>query len=610
MSKQRAKYPRRGNVLVLTAFLLVVLLGMIAFSVDLGYMFTVRNQLQAAADAAALAAASKLAKAEDVYPTANEFASYNKASLRPVNLHTNDVEIGMWQPDARTFTPGETGNAVRVTARADEVINGRTPFFFARVLGTNEFQASVSAIAVCNPRDIAFVIDLSGSMNDDAEPCWATTAINSEFGPQGYPTIGNDLVQDLYTDLGFGAFPGTIEHVGEGVVTANTNSYVNLTANGGPLTNSSVPSSYRIFSSDSESTRKQKAYRWIIDTQLARLMPAAVPAPSSSNYGFWEKYLDYVIQSVNVSRGTLPPNQDSDRITGYNNPNPSTFPGATGTNSWRNKLGYRTFVQFLMDNGRDIQQDGSTYMQHSYLSPNCPYHSETTAGGVFSFPPREQPTHATRRALIAAMKVIKDRNENIGDPNQRDWVSVITFDRRSNPPVIHQALTYEYDAAMQACTKLQAVGDIGASTTTEYGLMTARTHLKPPSQGGQGRPNVNKIVVLLTDGVPNDFVSTNSEVNSYISDNPSSDFYGSGQSAYNAPLMQTMEMQNQNWLVYPVGTGLGADYDFMDRLGRSGGTANDDGQSPRGTGNPGEYEERLADIFRQIIDSPRVRLVQ
>jgi len=42
---------------------------------------------------------------------------------------------------------------------------------------------------------------------------------------------------------------------------------------------------YRITSNDSEAVRKQKAYSWIIDYQIARVMPNARPAPdSATNY--------------------------------------------------------------------------------------------------------------------------------------------------------------------------------------------------------------------------------------------------------------------------------------------------------------------------------------
>ena len=60
----------------------------------------------------------------------------------------------------------------------------------------------------------------------------------------------------------------------------------------------------------------------------------------------------------------------------------------------------------------------------------------------------------------------------------------------------------------------------------------------------------------------------------------------------------------------PVGIGLGTDYGFMDRMARTGGTADDDGLSPRGSGNPADYEQRLTDIFEEIINNGRMRLVK
>ena len=49
---------RRGTITVLAALLCVVILGMMAFALDVGYLSLARTQLQAAADSAALAAAA------------------------------------------------------------------------------------------------------------------------------------------------------------------------------------------------------------------------------------------------------------------------------------------------------------------------------------------------------------------------------------------------------------------------------------------------------------------------------------------------------------------------------------------------------------------------
>ncbi len=129
-----------------------------------------------------------------------------------------------------------------------------------------------------NPRDIAFVVDLSGSMNDDTEPCWSTSLVNSKYAAQGYGTIGNQLMQAVYDDFGFGSFPGTSQYIGAPLgVTANNLAYAELTKDNGPLTNSALDAHYRIGNTDPESLRKTKCYRWIIDKQIAVVMPTPSP---------------------------------------------------------------------------------------------------------------------------------------------------------------------------------------------------------------------------------------------------------------------------------------------------------------------------------------------
>ena len=84
----------------------------------------------------------------------------------------------------------------------------------------------------------------------------------------------------------------------------------------------------------------------------------------------------------------------------------------------------------MMYYGRDVKPDGTNYTPLS-LNSNlcaCPLHSESVGGMAFQFPPDEMPTHAARSALIAAIQVVQNLNQTISDPNQMDWVSIITFD--------------------------------------------------------------------------------------------------------------------------------------------------------------------------------------
>jgi Flp pilus assembly protein TadG len=58
--KQLLRRARRGNVVVLSAVLMVAMMAMIAFAVDLGYLYNARTEMQRAADASAIAACWEL----------------------------------------------------------------------------------------------------------------------------------------------------------------------------------------------------------------------------------------------------------------------------------------------------------------------------------------------------------------------------------------------------------------------------------------------------------------------------------------------------------------------------------------------------------------------
>ena len=140
------------------------------------------------------------------------------------------------------------------------------------------------------------------------------------------------------------------------------------------------------------------------------------------------------------------------------------------------------------------------------------------------------------------MQEVKSKNTTIKDPNQMDWVSIVTFDKTGDVQTLLN-LTSDYDSAMQASTKMQAVGYNGNSTNTESGLSSGYNLIKAKSQGGTGRENTQKIVILLTDGVANLKNSSNSTISSYETANPtsyngSSNYYGSSDYNSDAAFMQ------------------------------------------------------------------------
>jgi Flp pilus assembly protein TadG len=77
---------RRGSILVLSAVFMIVVMGLLAFSVDAGYLALTRTRLQGAADAAALAAANELAPALAVTPAVTAAAAQATASQAAVSV--------------------------------------------------------------------------------------------------------------------------------------------------------------------------------------------------------------------------------------------------------------------------------------------------------------------------------------------------------------------------------------------------------------------------------------------------------------------------------------------------------------------------------------------
>src|SRR5262249_31940708 len=151
--------PRRGALAPLTAVLLIPVLGMIAFSVDLGWVTHTQNELQSAADASALAGAGQLRSGWVQYylpgqTSANKTTILNNSSTKArtyaktyagcnsagdvssLTLLDADITLG-YTDSGGTFTAlaSYSGypNTVQVVLRRDNSANNPLPMFFAQV---------------------------------------------------------------------------------------------------------------------------------------------------------------------------------------------------------------------------------------------------------------------------------------------------------------------------------------------------------------------------------------------------------------------------------------------------------------------------------------------
>jgi len=205
---------QRGAIVVMSCFLLIVMLVFLAFSVDVGYMYTMQTQLQRQVDAATLAGAGALPKGEDAaraavleYLVRNPVGNQDSPAEGDLTLKINEflekhgdqfeVTMGNWDSDNRTFQESsDLPSAISVRMRYPN-----NPLFFGQFAGRDKFDIQADSIATFQPRDIMLVLDLSGSMNDD-----------SEFGHRNKPGLSLDAIKqnllECWNDLGSPAYGG------------------------------------------------------------------------------------------------------------------------------------------------------------------------------------------------------------------------------------------------------------------------------------------------------------------------------------------------------------------------------------------------------------------
>ena len=162
----RRRRDERGGILVIVAVTLLMLIGFVGLAVDSAITLSAKQDLQAAADAAALAAAARVEDdptAGDLAQpyqltrqTAVDIAASNEATNSPVLLDANyanaavgDVVVGIWDSTTQTFTPDTaTPNAVQVTARrTDTAGGGPVDLLFGQVFLRPTIEVERTAIA-------------------------------------------------------------------------------------------------------------------------------------------------------------------------------------------------------------------------------------------------------------------------------------------------------------------------------------------------------------------------------------------------------------------------------------------------------------------------------
>ena len=169
----KASADRDGAMLPMLAVCIIILFIACAFAVDIARMHLTRSELRTATDAAARAAVEALGRVQntaEATDAALAVARLNIVAGSGLTLEADNIVFGtaVQGADGRfTFEEsGEVINSVRVVGeRTQDSPDGSVALLFGPLLGRDSFSPVASSTAARLDRDIALVLDKSGSMS-------------------------------------------------------------------------------------------------------------------------------------------------------------------------------------------------------------------------------------------------------------------------------------------------------------------------------------------------------------------------------------------------------------------------------------------------------------
>jgi Flp pilus assembly protein TadG len=148
-SPRQLIHDENGGALIVFGVSLAALMGVATLAIDAGHAYVMHNRLQSTADAAALAAATAFPDEAEAKSLAQEYSEKNMPLLAHGDvLIDQDVVVGNWDRNTRTFTPGGSPmNAVRAITRRTAENQNAVRLFFAGTFGVQQMDVVASSIA-------------------------------------------------------------------------------------------------------------------------------------------------------------------------------------------------------------------------------------------------------------------------------------------------------------------------------------------------------------------------------------------------------------------------------------------------------------------------------
>ena len=176
--RNKSKTQRKGVITVFAALLSVVVLGMVAFAVDISYVLSCKEELQRSADSAALAAVWEYAEQLSQGHSGTEATNAGRAAVATYagenHVAKSSLEVDLNESNSAdgevvygyisdfddpnltmTTTVGSPFNAITVELHRNEQRNGNLSLFFGPVLG-------VSGTGIKTKATAAFIRDVKG----------------------------------------------------------------------------------------------------------------------------------------------------------------------------------------------------------------------------------------------------------------------------------------------------------------------------------------------------------------------------------------------------------------------------------------------------------------
>jgi hypothetical protein len=243
---KKTLHNQNGATIVFVAVVLGLLVMFTALAIDVNHLYAVRNELQNAADAGALAGASVLfdgdgsLNREAARDEGLRVTVANGTGNQLVDIVLDNVQTGHWSFSNKTFTPSDATvqttwqersfadldidpafiNAVRVQADRDD-----TPSFFAGIFGYQDFFVAADAvayigfagtiypneidrpIAICEDaikKDGAYNCNMGRMLNSGGNANTAMTAMWTNYTQDPCSTASNSDMQGLTKDCAAG----------------------------------------------------------------------------------------------------------------------------------------------------------------------------------------------------------------------------------------------------------------------------------------------------------------------------------------------------------------------------------------------------------------------